>query len=121
MGSLDSIFSSVAKIKILRTLCRQSLPLSLRRIAAVSELPVFSVQRALQQLQDEKWVVRKKAQNRVLFLLNSRHEAYDFIHAVFDLEIHRHLEMRTHQYTAKAKAALTFADSAQNFFRKTKL
>lgn len=118
MIGLHHIFSSVAKIKILRTLCLQSLPMSLRTIASVSELPVFSAQRALQQLRDENWVARKRSQNRVLFLLNAAHDSYELVREIFNIEADLKLRRRASRYASQARSALDFADSARAFFKK---
>lgn len=116
MVMLHHVFSSMAKIKVLRTLYDQSQGMSLRQVAFVSELPVYSAQRALQQLLDENWLTKKPVKNRIYFSLNTGHNSYSFLHAVFDLEKNTKVQERSASYTERAQSALEFADSSLTFF-----
>lgn len=117
---LDQFFSSKAKVQLLRTLCFQDQPFSLRQLASISHIPVFSVQRALKQLFEEELLHKKKVKNKLLYSLNPNHELADLLMRVFELENKERLKKRSLQYTQRAKQALQFASTARNFFNKTK-
>lgn len=120
MPSLHNIFSSPAKIKVLRTLFCQMQPLSLRRIAALSCTPVFSVQRAIKQLLSEDWLHQTSFKNSICFTLNTKHASYKLIREIFDLETKSQLRKRAAHYSLSAKSALDFADSSHAFFERMK-
>ena len=114
MFDLGVIFSSKARVGVLRTLCYQGAPLPLRHIAYLSGAPLYSVQRVLQQLVHEKMVIEKRRGKYRLFLLNRRHAYYAFLHQIFDLEMKHQIIFSSTQYHQRAKELLDFASSAQH-------
>lgn len=113
---LTSIFSSKAKLKVLRTLCCQSAPLPLRHIAYLSDTPVFSIQRAVKQLVAQKILIKKRKKPYTYYSLNSNNMFYPFLTQVFDLEIKNRITFLSADYAQKAKRSLDFASSATRFF-----
>jgi hypothetical protein len=114
------VFSSKAKIIILRTLYYQYDVVPLRYIAYVSMLPLFSVERALVQLEKDKIVKRRKTKAFVFFELNKESGYYTFLRELFFIEMKNRLEVQAEHFTSKAKQVLSFAHSATHFFRKVK-
>ncbi|HLG20751.1 MAG TPA: hypothetical protein VI895_13180 [Bdellovibrionota bacterium] len=113
-----TIFCSQARTAVLQTLYRQSRPIPLRHVAYLSQSPVYSVQRALKQLQREYRVVRKQEGNRVLFALNTRHPDFSFLSRILEAAANAALEQRTVTYASPARRGLDFADSALEFYRR---
>lgn len=118
MADLASLFSSRAKTKVLRTLSCQSAPLPLRQIASLSDSPLFSVQRVLQQLTDEKIILRKKKGNLVLFALDQIHPAFSLLKQIFDLEMQDRIASSSNDYRQKAKGILDFSCAAQRLLAR---
>lgn len=111
MINLSDIFTSKARVKILRILFCHSQFLSLRHISNLSQMPVFSIQRALAQLVDEKILVRKKIKNAKLYSLNRNHQAYELLVQVFNVETKNKIMFRSYQYKHKARSVLDFVSS----------
>lgn len=120
MFDLSVIFSSKARGAVLRTLCYQGAPLPLRHIAYLSEAPLYSVQRALGQLVDEKIVIRKKQGKYRLFSLNSDHEGYLFLTQLFHLEMNNRIAFSSKAYHQKAKDLLDFCVSAHRLIQEAR-
>lgn len=118
MIPLHDIFSSTARIKVLRVLRHQTKPISLRRIALLSNTPLFSVQRALEQLTQSHLLIKKRVRNRVVFSLNYQHPSFEFLRDVFDLETKTKIREKAQTYSDKAKDVLEFTDSAHAFFER---
>lgn len=114
------IFSSKAKIKILRTLYYQECAISLRQIAYISELPVFSIQNALKDLLREKIIKKRKKGNRLMIQINKESEYYNFLKELFCIEEKSRIAAEAKQFDQKAKNVLMFANSANNFFERVK-
>lgn len=120
MLDISDIFSSRARCKVLRTLHHQTAPLCLRHIAYLSGAPLFSVQRVLKQLVDEKMVARKRRASHVLFSLNRQHRFDAFLTQVFDLEMKHHIVSASADYQTRAKHVLHFSHSALGIIKEAK-
>lgn len=117
MVDLAEIFSSKARIKVLRTLYYQQEPLPLRQIAYISETTLFSIQRALHQMVEEGLIVKKKQNQYRLFSLNRDHRHYHFLNQVFDAE--REIPLLC-CYDKKAASLLDFVCDARNLLKAAK-
>lgn len=120
MLDLSAIFTSKARVKILRILFYHEQSLSLRHISNLSQMPVFSIQRALAQLVEEKIITRKKTKNAKFYSLKRDHQAYGLLVQVFNLEMKNKIRFQSCQYDRKAQSVLNFVSSAKNFPRVTK-
>ena len=120
MFDLDQIFSSKAKIKVLRVLYYHSEPLLLRHVARIADLPVYSIQRALKQLLDDQIIIKKKKKHYTYYTLNKNHPSYEFIVDIFKLQIEYQGRSRSKLYHDKAKRVLKFSDSSIKMLRKAK-
>ena len=115
---LASLFSSKARTKILRTLHYQSQALPLRHIALLADVPVFSIQRALNQLLSEK-IIHKKIKNQyTLYSLNKNHPCSNLLSLIFVLEEKALLQTKAPQYHNKAIISLNFSAAAIHLFQK---
>ena len=117
MISTDSLFSSPAKLKVLRVLNYQPGPLALRPIASLSGAPLYSVQRALSQLVREKVVRRKRGGMYVRFELDEKSGAVPFLRSFFDLESGVRIAANAGKYDRKAESALQFINQALPLIR----
>lgn len=117
MQNLFSLFSSKAKVDVLRVLVRQNSPIALRHIAALSGSPLFSIQRALSSLADGRILTRKESGTYVLFGMNQQHPFYPFFIQIFDLEAECQIARMAHQYDNKARQSLNFSRTARNLLR----
>lgn len=117
MFDMAEIFSSKARISILRVLSCQAEPLKLRHIAVLANYPIYSIQRALNQLKKEKLIHKKKERQYRLYSLNQGHPHYSFIGALFELETKNRILWNSQRYEQKATSALEFANSALRLFK----
>lgn len=117
MFDITSIFFSKARFKVIRTLFYHLDPLCLRHIAYLSEIPLFSVQRVLSQLVDEKILIRKKKRPHVLFSLNRQSGLELFLTQLFDLEMKTQLASASEGYQKKAMSVLHFSSSARELLK----
>lgn len=120
MTNPDSLFSSRARFRVLRTLYYQNKPLPLRQVASISQMPVYSIQRALKQMVEEGLLIRKKKKHYRLFLLNKAHDHYPFLAQLFDLERRHSLSLFSNRFHQKARNLLDFVDQANRLFAKVK-
>lgn len=120
MFDVTDLFSSKAKVKVLRTLFYQSAPLPLRQIAVLSGSSLFSVQRVLKQLADEDIVIRKRKGRYTLFSLNPQHQYYSFLAQFFDLEMKSRIALSSKGYEQKAKEVVDFSRSVRDLFEKVR-
>ena len=109
MKNMSAIFTSKARVKILRTLCFQEQAIPLRHLAYLSDLPVFSVQNALKAFVSEGLIVRTERDNNVLFELNPSDVFYPLMRQIFHLETGYHIRSEAKKYFAKAAQVLQFA------------
>ena len=116
MNSLDSLFSSTAKVRILRALFSSSQAFSLRQLARLCQIPVFSVQKALQQLVAADVVKTAKVGHKLFCSPNPKYFSGRLLRTIFVLERNDGLQKRADQYSARAKSALQFASTAHDFF-----
>lgn len=112
MIDIADIFSSRARFKVIRTLYHQTAPLCLRHVAYLSEIPLFSVQRVLKQLVDEKVLTRKKSGSHALFSVNRQNKYDSFLTRLFDLEMNSLIAFSSDAYQKRAKSVLHFSSSA---------
>ncbi len=117
MVDFTQIFASKARIKTLRTLYYQESPLPLRHVAVLSQMPLFSVQRVLNQMVAEKMVSQKKQKNYRLFSLNRKHQSYPFLAGLFELEMKNQIPAR---HDKKAHNLLDFIMNAQELIMEAK-
>lgn len=120
MDSLDSLFSSTAKVRLLRVIFSSNHSFNLRQLASICNLPVFSVQKALQQLADQNVIIMAKAGNKLLSVPNRQHSQAQLMRAVFMLEKKEALQKRAVNYSFRAKNALRFASEARTFFNRVR-
>lgn len=120
MLNISDIFTSKARVRILRTLAFQGEPLPLRHIAAVSDLPVFSVQNAAQSLTADGILLKTERENNVLFELDKNSEIYDLLLQIFLLEARYRISKEARKNFRKAARVLEFANSASAIFRSAK-
>lgn len=120
MLTLNTIFSSPSRTSILRTLQYQTQPLALRHIAYLTQIPIYSIQRSLEQLHKQKFVTRRKHKKQVVFALNKNHKLYDFIKKIFTLEEKQMLSEKAQAHKKRAQAILKFTSNLQKTFHKKK-
>lgn len=120
MIDLATIFSSMPRIRILRTLYQARGPLPLRQISCLSSLPLFSVQRTLKQLREEKIIGRKEKKPYVFFELNENYPAYRLLAELFHLEDKHRIADQANRLHRKALSVLDFAGSASDFLGPVK-
>lgn len=116
MESVFDIFSSVSKVKILRTLFLQDKPIPLRHIAYMSELPVFSVQTGIQSLLSDDMVNKTVEDKYVLFELNKTSPFYDVLKQIFIIEIQSRISRESENYNDRARQVLEFVNDANDVF-----
>lgn len=112
MLTLTSLFSSPAKLKVLRTLAYQTSPLPLRQIAYLSGTPLYSVQRVLDQLTKEKILIKKRKRPFVFFSLNEMSLSFGLLKRLFDLESGVQIAANAGAYDLKAQSLLEFINQA---------
>lgn len=120
MNNFIDIFSSKARVRILRTLYFQPQAIPLRHIAYISDLPVFSVQNAVGSLLEDEIINSLKKDNCVLFKLNKSSPFYTVLEQFFTIEINNRIRMEAKTFYQKAREALAFADAANIIFRHAK-
>lgn len=120
MKSIFDILTSKAKVMILRTLYFQEQAIPLRHVSLISDLPVFSVQNAIDSLLSEKLVDKTEKDNNVLFELNKKHPLYDILEQFFIIEINNRIRLEAASFYRKAKQALRFASDANIIFKRAK-
>ncbi len=114
------IFSSKAKIKILRTLYYQCDPIPLRQIAYISGLAVFSVQHALKQLEKDHLILKRKKHKHTVYEINRKSAYYNFLNNLFLIEMKHTISTRAEHYHKKAHKTLLFIQSTLNLFQTIK-
>lgn len=112
-----SLFSSKARADALRVLTRQAHPIALRHIAALSDSPLYSIQRALTALVDEHILIRQESDAYVLFSLNRHHPFYPFLATIIDLESECQIALMAKQYDNRAQRSLDFSRTARKLFK----
>lgn len=120
VSDLASLFTSKTTIHILRTLSEQFKGLPLRHIAVLVDLPVFSVQRSLQQLSQKKIVTKKIRGRYALFTLNPRHPSYQFILEIFSLERQHQKHHPSDGLNRTARDVLQFCVDSATLFENVK-
>ena len=120
MESIFDILTSKAKVVILRTLYFQPAAIPLRQIAYLSDLQIFSVQRALTSLLDDGMVCRSERGNNVLFELNRKNPLYPTLEQFFMIEMNNRIVAEAKSYCQKAKASLDFANAADILFKRAR-
>lgn len=120
METAFDIFSSKARGRILRTLYFQHRPTPLRHIALISDLPVYSVQKALDSLLTEEIVCRHEKGNNVLFELNKHHPLYSILEQLFITEAKTRIRMAAAMLPNKARHSLEFASAAKILLNHTR-
>lgn len=118
---MTAIFSSRARSRVLRVLHNQEEPVPLRHVAYLAQMPVFSIQRALQQLVEENLVIQKRKKRFRLFSLNRNHLYHSFLSRLFDVERRCQAEEVQGRYDQRAKGLLDFVASARNLFKTAKV
>lgn len=120
MKSVFDILTSRARSVILRTLYFQSEPIPLRHISAISGLPVFSVQNAVDSLLTEHVIKRSEKDNNVLFELNREHFLYSVLEQFFIIEMNSRIRLEAGSFHEKARLVLEFAAAANSMFQCAK-
>lgn len=120
MKNIFDIFTSRARGMILRTLYFQELPIPLRHVALISDLPIFSVQNAVTALTDEKIIIKTEKDNNVLFELNKEHPLHNILEQFFVIELNARICLEARSFYQKAKQTLKFANAANVIFKRAK-
>lgn len=118
--NLFDLFTSRARVMVLRTLSCQERPIPLRHVSRISGLPVLSVQHAVASLADEKIITRTEEDNNVLFELNREHPFSGVLEQIFTLETNARIRSGARGFHQKAKRALEFASAANAMFKGAK-
>lgn len=105
---------------ILRTLYFQWQAIPLRHLSAMSELPVFSVQNAVNLLLDEAMIKRSRKDNNVLFELNRGHSLYNVLEQFFIIEMNNRIHREARLFYQRAEEVLKFATAANVIFKHAK-
>ncbi|MBU4483831.1 hypothetical protein KKA47_00240 [bacterium] len=120
MKNVFDIFTSKARVMILRTLYFQERPIPLRHVSLISDLPVFSVQNAVVSLLDEKIISKTEEDNNVLFELNKEHPLHNILEQIFFIEMNARICMEAGLFHHKARQALEFANDVNVIFKHAK-
>jgi hypothetical protein len=105
-------FSSKTQTKLLLALYTLSSPVHLRLLAALIDVPVFSVQHALKNLVKLGIILRRKNGVRVVFSLARSDRRLSPLLPVLREMQHQYLLNQAEHAQAQAPAALRFADQA---------
>lgn len=116
---LSLLFSSPARILALRALFCAQAPLPLRHVAYLTRAPLFSIQRALEQLAEEGLVLWTKKKNYRLFSLNHNHPSFPYLGRIFEIEREGQIA-RSNRYDQRAKDLLAFIDGAGHLLKVAK-
>ena len=114
------IFSSKAKIKILRTLYYQCDPIPLRQIAYISGLAVFSVQHALKQLEKDHLILKRKKHKHTVYEINRKSAYYNFLNNLFLIEMKHTISTKAPGYDKKAHKTLLLSNQLLTFSKRSK-
>lgn len=120
MKTVFDIFTSKARGRILRTLYCQHQPIPLRHVSLISDLPVYSVQKALDSLLAENIVCRHEKENNVLFELDRQHPFYPVFEQLFITEMKTRIRMAAEMLHHKARQSLEFANTARTLLHRTR-
>jgi hypothetical protein len=120
MKNIFDIFTSKARVMILRTLYFQEQAIPLRHVSLISGLPIFSVQNAVGSLLGEKIINKTEKDNNVLFELNKKHSLYDILEQFFIFEVNNRIRLEAESFFQKAKQVLKFASDANIIFKRAK-
>lgn len=120
MLDVATLLASKARLEVLQVLVCQGAPLPLRHIAALSRSPLFSVQRALNQLVDKRVLIRKEKGAYVLFSLNQKHESHSFLVQLFDLVRRSRITSLSAGYREPARRSLDFSRSTRGLFKRAR-
>lgn len=114
------ILSSTAKFEVLNILFKDPSPLRVRNLEQRTGLAVRSVQVALNNLVNEKVVIRKNQNNNPVYFLNKSHKSYGLINNIFKaIELDR-VARRSDSYHKKAKKTFQFISEAGELFKKAR-
>lgn len=120
MKTAFDIFTSKARGRVLRTLYFQHRPAPLRHVALISDLPVYSVQKALDSLLAEEIVHRHEKENNVLFELNKHHPLYSILEQLFITEAKTRIRLAAALLPHRARHSLEFASAAKTLLNHTR-
>jgi len=115
---IADILSSRAKFKVLQVLSAHASFLKLRMIAGLTELPVRSVQLALESLVKTKIIREKFIDHYHLFQFSSQHPFAEALKEFFSNISKIEIQSRSAHYLAAPSRALTFASSSKELFSK---
>jgi hypothetical protein len=114
----SEVFSSKAQTKLLLVLASMEQPAHLRLLAELTQIPLFSVQRAVCWLHQRRFLVRSREKNRILYTLNrKRKESLGVVNILEEMLRQQRRDLAT-TVTKKAKAALRFADEVATVIPK---
>lgn len=120
MKNIFDIFTSKARVMILRTLYYQKQAIPLRHVSSISNLPIFSVQNAINSLADEKLIIKTEEDNNILFELNKEHPLYGILEQFFTIEINNRICREAGLFYQRARQTLEFASAANIIFKRAK-
>lgn len=120
MKTVFDIFTSKSRAVILQTLFFQKRPIPLRHISSISDIPIFSVQNAVNSLLNENLISKTEEDNNVLFELNKKHPLYNVLEQIFTIEMSARIRLEAKQFCQKAKQVLEFANAVGIIFKCTK-
>lgn len=120
MKSIFDLLTSRAKILVLRVLYFQHEPVPLRHISALSGLPVFSVQNAVDLLFDEGTITRSERDNNVLFELDRKYPLYNVLEQFFVAEVGHRIRLQSGSFNERACRVLEFAAGTNKVFKRAR-
>lgn len=115
--NIFDIFTSRAKIITLRVLYYQNQAVPLRHISSISNLPIFSVQNAINSLMGENMLIKTEKDSNVLFELNKNHCLYGVLGQIFTIETHNRIFLEAILLHRKALQTLEFASAVNIILR----
>ncbi len=117
MKTLVDVFSSKAKFKLLSTLYTLKSGANLRFLSELSQINLRSAQLALKHLKQNNLVRVKTRANETHYTLNSTHDLYEPLTAVFDALRAYELKQTRNICKQKADTVFEFIDQTQNLVR----
>lgn len=114
------VLSSTAKFEVLNILFKDHSPLRVRNIEQRTGLAIRSVQLALNNLVNEKVVIRKNQNNKPIYYLNKSHNCYTVMNTIFKAIELDAIAKRSNSYKTKAKKTFQFISEASELFKKAK-
>src|SRR5262249_36062894 len=121
MKNLEATFSNRAKTKILQVLCGRQASISLRHLAELADVKLYSAQRSLRDFLKEKLIFKKPYLNCTLYSLNAQHPLIQPLRQFFNELNRKFVRERAATYHQQAKQALDFATVVSPMLTKARM